>query len=42
MEDESIIEIINEAVIKTEATELILTQKLILDACTCTGNCPKY
>lgn len=41
MEEKSIIEIVNEAVIKTETTEL-LTQKLILDACTCTGNCPKY
>lgn len=33
-------EVINEAVLKSDVIEeLELTQKLILDACKCTGNC---
>jgi hypothetical protein len=32
-------EVINEAQISTDPIELISTQKSLLDACTCTGNC---
>ncbi|MFZ2471598.1 MAG: hypothetical protein WAW52_06605 [Methanothrix sp.] len=41
MDDESIIEIINEAEFNIETADPISTQRLILDACACTGNCPE-
>jgi len=33
-------EVINEAQVKQDEIKRATTKKLMLDACTCTGNCP--
>jgi hypothetical protein len=37
--EESFIEVINEGAFEQDASDFIQNQKLILDACKCTGNC---